>query len=227
MDQFFALHAYVVESCELTSLVSVRRCGAAVASLLMVGFFVAGAGAHGQSPGFRLGVYQGRTSPVLFLQGDKLVKLSSVVGFTLREAPLSACGGPASSKTTVVCLSGRAVGATWATHAAGGSPVCAPTSSLGTLAPVQALGWSPALRMPANGVLNVNQTVPHGEIIKAHLNGEQVCPHRITRTDRLHPGAHHRKQRGSHLLDGNHNVPCSVAGPVTLTPSAHYLGIID
>ena len=125
--------------------------------------------AQGPTGAFKLGIYEGKTSPVLFLQGNKLVSVRSLVSFTLRTAPLSACGGPRASKATVVCLSGRAVGATWATRAVGGGSECTPSTSSGTLAPVQALGWSPLIRMPASGVLVVNQTIPNTEIIKARV----------------------------------------------------------
>ena len=145
-----------------------------VAATLLVAYFPASLrAAHSQAQRptrpFKLGIYEGKTSPVLFLQGNKLVSVRSLVSFTLRTAPLSACRGPKASKTTVVCLSGRAIGATWGTRAVGGGSECTPSTSSGTLAPVQALGWSPVVRMPASGVLVVNQAIPNAEIIKARV----------------------------------------------------------
>jgi hypothetical protein len=158
----------------LSGSTAARRFGAVVAGILMVACFPASLRAahspvRATTGAFKLGAYEGKTSPVLFLQGNKLVSLRSLVAFTLRTAPLSACGGPKASKATVVCLSGRAVGATWATRAVGGGSECTPSTSSGTLAPVQTLGWSPVVRMPASSVLVVNQAIPNAEIIKAHL----------------------------------------------------------
>jgi hypothetical protein len=111
-------------------------------------------GAAAKTP---VGAYQGKTSPVWFNMGTHGVHQTTVMNLYVVRASFSSCGGPATSRVSVLCLtSGQVDGNGDVANLANAAPWS--TTPYVTCGSVNSV-WQPAYRIPASGRISERYTI--------------------------------------------------------------------